>query len=165
MTAVRLRLILIGAIVLSTVACDQSTKHIARANLKDRVAIQVLGRFFVLKYAENQGAFLSMGANWPVTVRSIVFKILSAAIVLAAASSVLLQKSMPPPGTAALSLIVGGGIGNLWDRLIRDGLVSDFMNIGIGNIRTGIFNFADIFLLAGVVLLLFAQLRKKEGSP
>ncbi len=67
------------------------------------------------------------------------------------------------PGTpcAGFSLIVGGGAGNLIDRLARDGRVGDFIMIGVGGIRTGIFNFADLAVLAGWIVLLFSPGRRK----
>ena len=50
-------------------------------------------------------------------------------------------------------LIIGGGLGNLIDRITNKGSVIDFMNIGIGSIRTGIFNVADLTIMAGVLML------------
>jgi signal peptidase II len=51
------------------------------------------------------------------------------------------------------ALVAAGGLGNLWDRLVAGGLVIDFLNLGIGPLRTGIFNVADLAIVAGVVLL------------
>lgn len=51
-----------------------------------------------------------------------------------------------------LSLIASGGLGNWIDRVINDGHVTDFLNVGIGSLRTGVFNVADIVLMIGVVL-------------
>jgi signal peptidase II len=53
----------------------------------------------------------------------------------------------------AYALLAGGGAGNLWDRL-AGGAVTDFLNLGIGPVRTGIFNVADLAIVAGVVVLL-----------
>jgi signal peptidase II len=56
----------------------------------------------------------------------------------------------------SLAMIFSGGIGNVIDRIVYDRHVTDFMNMGIGDIRTGIFNVADIFVTSGVIgLLLF----------
>ena len=57
---------------------------------------------------------------------------------------------------AGLSLIAGGGVGNWIDRLTNDGRVTDFLNVGVGGLRTGIFNVADVVLLAGVAIFIFA---------
>ena len=58
---------------------------------------------------------------------------------------------------AGLLLFVAGGISNLVDRIAM-GSVIDFLNVGIGPIRTGIFNVADVAILAGIALLLFERL-------
>ena len=60
-------------------------------------------------------------------------------------------------------LVAGGGLGNLWDRLARDGAVVDFLNLGIGPVRTGIFNVADLVLVAGLVVLAIAG--RRAGPP
>ena len=64
-------------------------------------------------------------------------------------------------GNVASALVIGGGIGNLIDRIYNGGYVVDFMNMGINHIisfipRTGIFNVADIWIMLGAALLLFA---------
>jgi signal peptidase II len=52
-------------------------------------------------------------------------------------------------------LLAAGGIGNLIDRILRDGAVIDFMNLGIGPVRTGIFNVADVQIMAAVAIFVF----------
>lgn len=64
--------------------------------------------------------------------------------------------------TIALSLAVGGGIGNLIDR-IAFGSVTDFLNFGIGQVRTGIFNVADMAIMAGLFLFLYAAMKPKPN--
>ena len=54
------------------------------------------------------------------------------------------------------SLIIGGGVGNLLDRLFHDGHVIDFLRIGVGGLRTGLFNLADAAIVLGLIGLLFA---------
>ena len=54
----------------------------------------------------------------------------------------------------ALALVSGGGIGNWLDRVLHDGAVTDFVSIGVGSLRTGVFNLADLAVVAGVCLLL-----------
>lgn len=65
---------------------------------------------------------------------------------------------------AALALICGGGIGNLIDRVRFDGHVTDFLNLGVGSIRTGIFNVADMALMIGVALFFLAYRRPERAS-
>ena len=67
----------------------------------------------------------------------------------------------------ALALILSGGVGNLIDRVLRGGLVVDFMNVGIGTLRSGIFNVADLGIVGGLVLLLALELfgRRAPSAP
>ena len=73
---------------------------------------------------------------------------------------VLVVQPMSLDTVVAWSLVLSGGLGNLVDRIINDGRVIDFMNIGIGSLRTGIFNVADVCITVGVVVLIFQALRR-----
>jgi signal peptidase II len=63
----------------------------------------------------------------------------------------------------AFGLIIGGGLSNIYDRIVA-GKVVDFMNIGIGGLRTGIFNVADNAIMIGLFLMLPALFWKGEKS-
>ena len=63
------------------------------------------------------------------------------------------------PGQAGLLLFLAGGVSNLIDRVTL-GRVIDFLNVGIGPLRTGIFNIADMAIIAGVVILIVEGVRK-----
>jgi signal peptidase II len=54
-------------------------------------------------------------------------------------------------------MLLGGGLSNLFDRIAYGGYVLDFLNVGIGPLRTGIFNVADMFIMAGVFVMLFSE--------
>jgi signal peptidase II len=158
-----LRFLIIGTIILATVGCDQAAKHLARGNLEKNESTELLGDLVVLSYVENEGAFLSLGSTWPSGLRLLLFVVVSASMVLAAAVYLICRRGLDLTSSAALSLMVGGGVGNLIDRVLRAGYVTDFLSVGIGRIRTGIFNLADIFLIAGVTLLLLAK-RKRPAA-
>jgi signal peptidase II len=64
----------------------------------------------------------------------------------------------------AISLIVGGGISNLIDRLIRDGSVIDFMVIRMGPLESGIFNVADIAIMLGTCMLVFSLISSNRQT-
>jgi signal peptidase II len=66
--------------------------------------------------------------------------------------------------TVAIALICGGGIGNLIDRVRFDGLVTDFLNVGAGPLRTGIFNVADMALMLGLLLFFVRRERDEHKS-
>ncbi len=77
---------------------------------------------------------------------------------------VLFVQPMSLDTVVARSLVLSGGLGNLVDRIINDGRVIDFMNIGIGSLRTGIFNVADVCITVGVVVLVFQALQRPRRS-
>ena len=64
----------------------------------------------------------------------------------------------------AFSLMIGGGAGNLIDRVFNHGAVIDFVNLGVGSLRTGVFNAADVEILAGITLLLLQSFVTNKPS-
>jgi signal peptidase II len=104
-----------------------------------------------LEYAENPGAFLNFGATLSHEWRFWIFTVAISIFLLLLAVQIW-RRPWNLPVTVAASLILGGGIGNIIDRVAR-GNVIDFLNLGIGNVRTGIFNIADVAIMAGVLLL------------
>ena len=108
-----------------------------------------------LLYAENTGAFLSLGARLPEMTQRWIFLGLVTLILLGVLIYVLKEAgSLSYPLLVGFGLILGGGLGNLIDRVVNDGRVVDFMNVGIGRLRTGIFNVADMALMAGVAMVM-----------
>lgn len=138
------------------VACDQTSKRLAAELLEGMGPTPYMGGSVVLLYAENSGAFLGLGARLADDARFWLFTVgVSALLVL------FLYKLHHAASRLELIgwlLIVGGGLGNLVDRILRDGRVIDFLRVGIGDLRTGIFNLADAAIVAGLVALLFAAL-------
>jgi signal peptidase II len=63
-----------------------------------------------------------------------------------------------------LTLFVAGGASNWIDRLIG-GFVVDFLNVGVGPVRTGIFNVADVAIMAGAALMLLAEVQAARKTP
>ena len=64
------------------------------------------------------------------------------------------QEMSHPLSILGVSLMVGGGFSNFLDRLLNDGAVVDFVSMGVGNLRTGVFNLADVAIMAGAGILL-----------
>ena len=154
----RRRVRLLCAVVGVVVALDQLTKVAARAYLASRPPSSILGGIVEFVYSENVGAFLGLGAALPPLVRMLLFGVLAALLVMAVAAYTLTARGLTRWEVAAASLVVAGGLGNLIDRVLRRGRVTDFVSVGIGPLRTGIFNVADVAIVAGVgwFLLLFA---------
>jgi lipoprotein signal peptidase len=66
------------------------------------------------------------------------------------------RRDTRPWQVVGFTLLAASGVGNLIDRFLYEGRVTDFLNLGIGDLRTGIFNFADVFGMVGFVVLLLA---------
>jgi signal peptidase II len=156
------RILLIVAILIACVGCDQTTKSLARDYLQDRGTVSFLGDTLRLQYAENPGAFLSLGSSLPRPWRAAAFTIGGILMITAVLLYAFLYRKSGRIQIVALSLICGGGIGNLIDRVRYDGHVTDFLNMGVASIRTGIFNVADVMLMAGVALIV---LRYRRSPP
>lgn len=139
------------------VGCDQSTKAVARHLLEPGERISLLGDTLRLSLVENAGSFLSLGDSLPKSIRDIVFLGIIPLILIAFAAHFALSKGFRTDKILAAGLVVGGGLGNLVDRLMNDGRVYDFLNVGVGTIRTGIFNVADMILMLAVAYLVFAR--------
>lgn len=159
------RIALVVTLLIACVGCDQTTKSLARSYLQGREASSFFNDMFRLEYAENPGAFLSLGASLPHHLRTAVFTIGSAVMIGAALLYAALASKAKMLQIVALSMICGGGIGNLADRLRYDGYVTDFLNMGIGSIRTGIFNMADVALMTGMTILLLYQPFRQPMDP
>lgn len=154
------------SIVLLMIVVDQVTKALARAWLAPHPPILfgeelVAGGLARLTYFENPGAFLGLGADLPAPLRFWIFTVvalllLTGLVIYAWRDSARTSTSM----LVGISLLVAGGVGNLIDRIVNDGHVVDFMFVGVGWLRTGVFNVADMALTAGVIIAVLASLRR-----
>jgi signal peptidase II len=151
------RSLVVAAVLLSLVGCDRVTKVYAEKTLVGAGRISLLRDTVRIEYAENHGAFLGMGSTWPPMVRKILLSVGVGGMVIALLWAAFLGRQRRQVESVGLALIASGGVGNLWDRLARDGAVIDFMNLGIGPVRTGIFNVADVAIVAGAILLFFVR--------
>lgn len=158
------RLILIAVVVLLSIGCDQGTKALAEEHLAGRGTLRFLNDVVRLHYSENPGALLSLGAQLSETARFLIFVVFVAAVLALLLLYLLRDRRMQSAQIVGLSLILGGGISNLIDRIVNDGLVVDFLNLGIANLRTGIFNLADVAVFAGVGLFWLAYAQEPEAK-
>ena len=140
-------------VLVPCVACDQATKHVASMNLQGRAPMSFLGDTFRLQYALNPGAFLGLGGALPEGVRSALFTT-AVGVALLAMLVWAWRARLPGPQWTGVLLVVAGGLGNWVDR-VRSGAVVDFMNMGVGSLRTGIFNVADVAIMAGAFLMIW----------
>jgi signal peptidase II len=157
----RRELFLTFLILLLTVLSDQIVKAVVRHQLEPGTIHRVIGSILLLVRAENSGAFLSLGSDWPSEIRISIFILLSAGILIGVIIFTLSSRRLTLGVTIGLALIAGGGLGNLADRIFRGGQVTDFINVGIGGLRTGIFNLADLFITGGVIVLAVSFIRNR----
>jgi signal peptidase II len=156
------RAVLLCLLLAMTAACDRVTKHYAVMNLAGMPGQSFLGDTIRLDYHENTGGFLSAGATWRPQTRAVVFQIANGAFLLGI-MLLAVRYQWSRLGATGLILFVAGGLSNLIDRLAL-GSVIDFLNVGIGTFRTGIFNVADVAILAGVTMLLVEQYRSRRAG-
>ncbi|QEG41653.1 Lipoprotein signal peptidase [Roseimaritima ulvae] len=135
------------------VIVDQVTKQWATATLKHGETLSFWGDRFRLQYAMNSGGFLSLGSEFSESARFALFIGFNLVLMCGLGWFLYAAPRARRGFQFGVGLLLAGGIGNLIDRLTQNGQVIDFMNLGIGSLRTGIFNVADIAIVAGAVLL------------
>jgi signal peptidase II len=150
------------ALLVLTLGLDRWTKVLAQQHLKGTPRQSFLADTVRLDYAENRGAFLSLGASLSEGARMAIFSWAVGLLLLGLTVAVYVRRDLSPRARLALAAVASGGLGNLYDRVFEGGVVTDFMNLGVGWLRTGIFNVADIAIVVGVALL---ALPEKPPAP
>jgi len=139
-------------IALLVVLLDRWTKHLAATRIALYAHIQIIPGFFRLTHTENTGAAFSLFADSPShwkTALLIAFSLIAMTIVC----SLLWKQTRALTATGiALSLILGGAAGNLWDRL-ASGRVVDFLLFYVKQYQWPVFNLADSAIVVGAALL------------
>jgi signal peptidase II len=149
-------------IALGIFALDQATKAVIKASIPVHDVRTVIPGFFRLTHVNNRGAAFGVFAeSSPMKLELLIgLSVLSLAIVLA-----LLWRQHPGTNRTGwgLALILGGAIGNLFDRLAH-GSVVDFLSFYIQNYQWPSFNVADSAIVIGAGLLVLDMLRKPARS-
>ncbi|WP_240701831.1 signal peptidase II [Pseudoalteromonas rubra] len=107
-----------------------------------------------LGYRENSGVFLSLGSELPPPLRSVLFIGVIGLLLVAILMYTLKGAELNRNQVTGLSLVLSGGVSNLIDRVLNNGAVIDFLNLGLGEFRTGVFNIADVAILCGAVMVI-----------
>lgn len=162
-----LRIAILLIVLGGTVGCDQTTKHLARTKLDPFDPIMLLDGLGELRLAENPGAFLSLGAALSPQMRTGLFSICASLGLLGLLIYLLTRPQTHWFAFIGLALVLAGGVGNLIDRLTRQGAVTDFITLRWGPFQTGVFNVADMAVLLGMGLFIWAAFRKQSqpGDP
>jgi len=119
---------------------------------------------FQIGYAENTGSFLGMGADLPGQVRFWIFVVGIGIFLCGLLVYLLFDRKQNIYSLVGLTVMLSGGLSNLYDRVVNNGAVIDFMNVGIGSLRTGIFNVADINIMLGMGIIFYGLLRSDDHS-
>jgi signal peptidase II len=146
------------------VGCDHATKVLARAALSASGRLVLAHDFVRLELTTNRGGFLSLGAQLPPAVRELFFVLLVPLLLVVAGIALLRAGSLRRSQAAALGLFVGGGAANWIDRLLHAGAVTDFVSMGIGPLRTGVFNAADVAIMMGAGLFVLAGWQPRNAK-
>ena len=145
----------------ATLFFDLITKVWARESL-DGKTYSFLDNCLVFQHSENRGAFLSLGAGLDPKVRFWIFTVGIALLMVGLLYFLIRNRDLPLSQTIAYTLVTAGGMGNLADRVMKES-VTDFINMGIGPIRTGVFNIADMAIMTGTFILIYLGFRKSPS--
>ena len=177
---------LITSIVVLSIAFDQLSKIWVRINVKSRKVFsvceewlpnphfsklsdnsyleetQIISDYFILMNVENFGAFLGFGSCMNQNMRLILLIILPIVVLISITIFTYIDKTLDKISIIGFSLIIGGGVANIFDRIVY-GSVTDFLYINLGGIfKTGIFNIADLSVTTGMILILISSFKRRN---
>jgi len=153
-----LRLASVAGAVLALDACSKTA---VQRNFHLYEQRELIGEYVRLTYIHNPGAAFGISVG---PYSSLVFAVLS---IVALAALVAMYAATPPQDRLrlhAIALIAGGALGNLWNRLVSRAGVLDWIDVGIGNTRWPVFNFADIAVTTGAIILALSLWREEEAA-
>ena len=139
-------------------AIDQLSKWMVASSMAEFESIPVLGDFFRLTYIHNHGAAFGIDVGSP------LLHLLFSLVALGALGWMFYTA---PPGArllrCSLSMVLGGALGNIVDR-VRLKMVVDFFDFGLAGLRWPVFNVADTFVTIGICLLILTYSRQPESE-
>ncbi|MBN2531840.1 MAG: signal peptidase II [Spirochaetales bacterium] len=159
---------------LGIILLDQLTKLLIVIFMPVYKSIRVLGDFIVLRHVRNTAIAFGLGKAFPQEVKQILFLILPLAVIVFLIVFILRAKDLKSLQRWTLCAIVGGGIGNIIDRLIRPMGVVDFIDVKFFGIfgleRWPTFNVADSTIVVGICVLIISMIMtelnsRKKGVP
>ncbi|MHB0897241.1 MAG: signal peptidase II [Spirochaetales bacterium] len=144
-------------------AADRITKFLAVKYLYGHKNISILNNFIIIGFTINSGAFLGLGNTWPEIIKYIVFIVIPIIVCILMLLYCLL-KEKDKVLIILITTFAAGGLGNLFDRLLNHFRVVDFLNFGIGSIRTGIVNIADLSITFAAILIAIYEFKKEQKA-
>jgi len=157
-----IRIILILLVITANIGCDQFSKKIVKRSVLPYETIRVLNDHLTVTRVENSGAFLSAGDSMSKTSKQI-FLTLIPIIAMILGLVYLFLKPVSGNMLIGLCFVIGGGLGNLFDRIMY-GSVTDFLFVKVGIFETGIFNLADVSIMTGMLFIFFQFFTRKDRS-
>ena len=155
------RNISITILIVVSILLDQLSKFLIRQNVDQYSEIKLIGDYFILTNVENSGAFLGMGSDFSPFIKTIFLLILPVIVLICIMVYVYRDKQIDKISLIGFCFIIGGGIANIYDRILY-GSVTDFLFIDLGGIfKTGIFNIADLSVTTGMTLILLMSFKSK----
>jgi signal peptidase II len=156
-----LRIMIISAVLLCNVGCDQISKAVVRNTISYDEHIGLLNNYLTLMKVENTGAFLSAGNSLPSSVRFVLLSLLPLFALGYGLFYLFSKTNISKITLTGFCFALGGGIGNIYDRLMF-GSVTDFVHINFVIFQTGVFNMADVSIMTGALLILIHSFAKKK---
>jgi len=152
----RKRVLLVLFLMVACIGCDQVTKELARLHLPKTETLSFAGDALRLDYTENAGGVLSFEYCLPEMLRGSILTVAVSVFLGLLVLCLLFTSGLWPLSVTGLSLICGGSLSNLFDRIAFGGDVVDFVSLGWDGLRTAIFNVADAAITIGAILLLIS---------
>jgi signal peptidase II len=150
-------------IALAVVFLDRITKWAIVQTISLDDSVNIIPGLFRLTHLENTGAAFSLFADSTSPFKTMLLIAFSLGALAVVSFLLWKDRNIFNSGTLALSLILGGAVGNLWDRM-ADGKVTDFLDFYVGIHHWPPFNVADSAIVVGALLLLMRMLRKDQHS-
>ncbi|WP_298540854.1 signal peptidase II [uncultured Aquimarina sp.] len=159
----KIRILFILSLVLLNIGCDQISKTVVRQTIEPNEKIEVFENNFILTKVENRGAAYSLGSDLAPILKVVLLQVLPIIVLLFLLRLILIRTNYSKETILGLTFIIGGGIGNLFDRIVY-GSVTDFMIMDLGIIKTEIFNMADVSIMIGSFIIIITTAFNKKGS-
>lgn len=156
------RIFTVFFIMFFLVLVDQLTKILALSYFPKHEIFSYINDLIRMGVYENKGAFLSIGSQLSEFTRFVIFTLAVGGGLICLLSYLIINSNQSRISLISLSVVFSGGLSNFYDRIANNGAVIDFLNVGIYSFRTGIFNFADVFIMIGVFIYLLINSIGKE---
>ncbi len=153
---------IMAAIAVVVFASDQVTKHMVESRIPERAIVPVVNGFFNLTNTKNSGAVFGIFSDSPVWWKTPALIVVSAALLIAVVIVVIRTQHLRWETSIGLSLILGGALSNLFDRM-RSGLVEDFLDFYIRSYHWATFNLADSAIVLGTGFIIVQVLLTSDS--